>query len=94
MSEIEEVTEEQRKKTEEELKIRKFVGNFFEPNAIERMNNIQISNPEMFNQIIQLVIQNVRAGRLTKKISDEELKILAGRILSQKRETKINVNRK
>ncbi len=94
MSETEEIPEEKRKKVEEELKIRKLIGNFFEPNAIERMDNIQLSNPEVFNQILQLVFQNAQAGRLNKKISDEELKNLAGRILSQKRETKIKINRK
>ncbi|VVB69851.1 DNA-binding protein [uncultured archaeon] len=95
MNENEESTEDdQRRKIDEELKTRKLIGNFFEPDAVDRLNNIQISNPDLFKQIFQIIVENVQAGRLTKKISDEELKMLVGKILSQKRESKININRK
>lgn len=79
---------------EEELKLRKIVAALFESEAIDRLNNIQLSSPELFKQLLQLILENHQNGRLNKKISDEQLKTIAQQLLSQKRESKININRK
>ena len=60
------------------------------PDARERLGNIRAANPEFARQIEIMLIQLYQAGRLPKKINDEQLKEILKKIQSQQqRETTI-----
>jgi programmed cell death protein 5 len=65
-----------------------------EPPALERLNNIRISSPDMFEQLVQLLVTLYQQGRISGKVSEEQLKSLVARVLEQKREPKITFERK
>lgn len=62
------------------------------PEAYERMMNVRISNPAVYNQVVNSLAYFVQSGQYTK-ITDQQLyKLLAK--FSQKRESKIEFKEK
>lgn len=86
--------EEARKKKEAELKLRLALQQLLSPEALARLNNIRLSNEELYQQIVQLVVMLYQQGRLPGKVSEEQLKSLAAKFLEQRKETKITFLRK
>ena len=71
-------------------KIKTIMHQIMTPKARERLGNIRVANPEFSRQIEVMLIQLYQAGRLPKKITDEQLKEILKKIQSQqRRETKI-----
>ena len=64
-----------------------------EPAAYERLQNIRLSSPELYEQLARLVLYLRQQGQ-AKKVSEDLLKQLITRILSQRKESKISFARK
>ena len=90
------VQEAYRRKLEEmqkEAQLKSFLRQSVEPAAYERLQNIRLSNPELYEQLVKLVLYLRQHGQ-TGKVSEEMLKQLLNKILSQRKESKISFARK
>ena len=85
----EEQLEEVRKARELELRKRLFSQQVLSGEAFERLMNIRAANPELYAQIVELLVALRQAGRLQARLSDEEFRKLLERVMPAKRETKI-----
>ena len=65
-----------------------------EPAALERLNNIRMSSPDLFEQLVQLLVTLYQQGKISGRVSEEQLKSLVARVLESKREPKITFSRK
>jgi programmed cell death protein 5 len=81
--------EDYQKRQQAEAQLKAIVNKLFEPAAIGRLNNIRLSNPELYLQVVQLFLSLHQQGRIGEKVTEEQLKQLVARILSQRRETTI-----
>ncbi len=86
--------DEIRRKREQELRLKLVLQQLLAPEAIGRLNNIRMSNPELFESLVQLFVTLHQQGKISGKVSEEQLKSLVARVLEQKRETKITFARK
>jgi DNA-binding TFAR19-related protein (PDSD5 family) len=66
---------------------------FLEAKAYERIMNIRISNNELYNQLVNLVVSLAQSNRLTGKISEEQLRSIIEK-LTYKREPTIEFKHK
>ncbi|MEM3399431.1 MAG: DNA-binding protein [Candidatus Micrarchaeia archaeon] len=64
-----------------------------EADAYERMMNVRIANPELYNQVVSLIAYLIQSNQLRGKISNEKLLDLLSRV-STKKETRIEIRRK
>ena len=83
-----------RRRKEQDLRIKMAMQKMLEPAANERLNNIRISSPEMYEQLVQILVTLYQQGRIQGKVSEEQLKALVARVLESKREPKITFARK
>ena len=60
---------------------------FLEAGAYERIMNIKVSNPELYEQLVNLIISLAQSNRLKGKMSDEQLRSILGRITYRKEPT-------
>ncbi len=67
----------------------KEIRNYLDDKAYDRLNNIKLVNKDMAIKVIYLLYQLKTAGRLVKKLSDEEFKKLLLDIMPKKREPRI-----
>ncbi len=86
--------EEARNRREAELKLRLALQQLLSPGALSRLNNIRLSNEELYQQIVQFVVMLYQQGRLQGKVSEEQIKAFAAKLLEQRKETKITFLRK
>ncbi len=63
------------------------------PEAKLRLNNVKLADPKKALYVENVLIALYQSGRLSRKITDDDLKRLLLR-MSQKRETKIKIKRK
>jgi programmed cell death protein 5 len=70
----------------EELKIRIILKSLLEQEAYDRMSNIKISSPELYNKVVSIIVSLAQRGQVKKKVSDDQLKLLISQILSQRKE--------
>ncbi len=66
---------------------------FMDPDAYERLMNVRISNHELYEQLLGLVINMVQTNRLGSKLTDEQLKSLLAK-LTYRPEPKIEYRHK
>src|SRR5208283_3005391 len=66
---------------------------FLQPDAYERLMNIRVSNPELYDQLIGMVVQLVQSNRVTGKISEVQLRSIIEKITFRK-EPKISFEHK
>ena len=66
---------------------------FMDPDAYERLMNVRISNYELYEQLLGLVINMVQTNRLGSKLTDEQLKSLLAK-LTYRPEPKIEYRHK
>ncbi len=78
-----------REQEEIETQIKQIINKILTIEARSRLANIRMARPEFARQIEVLLIQLYQAGRLPKKLSDEELKKLLAEISSRKKEIRI-----
>ena len=85
---------EARARREADLRTRAFLQAVLEPGAFERMRNIAISNPDLYRGLTQMLMALYQEGKLPRRVTEEELKALLARVLSQRREPTIKFLRK
>ncbi len=86
--------EEAQKRAEQEAAVKGMLRQVMETPAYERLQNIRLSNPELYGQLVKLLAYLVQQGQLKGKVSEEQLKALVAKILSQRKETTIRFARK
>ncbi|MCL4381896.1 DNA-binding protein [Candidatus Marsarchaeota archaeon] len=86
----EEQANEQRKRYEfafrkfqEEQQKKELMKRFLDNLAYERLMNIRASNPEFYNQIVNLMIQLIQSQQIRGKISEKQFVSLLEKITSR-----------
>lgn len=81
--------EELQKRQAAEAQLSAIVKKVFEPSAIGRLSNIRISNENLYMQIVQFFVSAIQSGKLSGKVTEEQVKQVASHMLSARRETTI-----
>ncbi|MCX8197658.1 MAG: hypothetical protein N3F07_00465 [Candidatus Micrarchaeota archaeon] len=63
------------------------------PKAYERMMNVRLSNPELYDKVVSSLAYLAQSGNSMGEISDEQLYRLLSK-MSERRETKIEFRKK
>ncbi|MDE1869271.1 MAG: hypothetical protein KGH60_04905 [Candidatus Micrarchaeota archaeon] len=89
-----------RKRISEQLKMqqleqqkKEIMSRFLESDAYERLMNIRSVNPELYEQVVNLVISLVQTKRIEGKLTEAQLKSVLQRITTRP-ETKIDYKHK
>jgi DNA-binding TFAR19-related protein (PDSD5 family) len=85
-----------RKKYEEmqkDAQIKTMLRQSTEPAAYERLQNIRLSSPELYEQLVKVIFYLRQQGQ-AKKVTEDLLKQLITRIISQRKGGKISFARK
>ncbi|HMK53380.1 MAG TPA: DNA-binding protein [Methanobacteriaceae archaeon] len=86
------VEAQERMRQEMEAQKRQVMIQILTPEARGRLANLRLTRPEYVDQIELQLIQLAQMGRITSKITDEQLKELLRKMAGQKKE--INITRK
>ena len=60
---------------------------FLEPGAYERLMNIRVSNQELYDQLVNLIVNLVQTNRVTGKVSEAQLKSILEKVTYKKEPT-------
>ena len=77
-----------------EAQKRYLLKNLVEPAAYERLMNVRLANPELYDQMIGVLAQLYKAGRVRGKVSEAQVLQLLGKLKGGERETTISIRRK
>jgi programmed cell death protein 5 len=80
------VTEALRQAQLEQQK-KEIMRKFLDGPAYDRMMNVRVSNPELYDQLVSLVVQLVQSNRVAGKISEGQLKSLIEKLTFRKEPT-------
>lgn len=72
---------------------RELLKKLMEPAAYERMTNVRISNPELYEKVVSSLAYVMQSGRKMERISDAQIYDLLVK-MTEKRETKIEFRKK
>ncbi|MBU1198145.1 DNA-binding protein [Candidatus Micrarchaeota archaeon] len=86
--------EEAQHRAQQDAALKNLLRKMLEPEAYERIQNIKLSNPELYAQLIKMIAYLQQSGQLKSKVSEVQLKQIVSRILSQRKETSIRFARK
>ena len=64
-----------------------------DPSAYERLTNIKMSNPELYRQLVNMLISLAQQNRIQGKVTEQQFRSLLER-LTQKEETNIEFRHK
>jgi len=67
--------------------------NVCEPAAYERLMNVRLANPELYDQVVNMMAYLLQSGKLSGKVSDAQVRAVLER-LTARHEGKIEVRRK
>ncbi|MDE1870285.1 MAG: hypothetical protein KGH71_04860 [Candidatus Micrarchaeota archaeon] len=73
---------------------REIMKRFLTDGAFERIANVRMSNPDMYNRFVDLVVSLVQQNKLAGKINDDQLRGLLSRLASTKQEPKMEFRHK
>ncbi len=90
-SQGQEILQQQRREEEIDAQIKIIINKILTPEARERLANIRIARPSFARQVEIFLIQLYQAGRLPKKITDEQLRDMLEKLRGRKKE--INIRR-
>ena len=76
---------ELQRKQQLEIQKKQIARTYLDPKAYERLMNVRLVNPELYDAVIALLIQLVNSGRLKTKLSEQQLLQILSQ-LTQKRE--------
>ncbi|MCL5100417.1 MAG: DNA-binding protein [Candidatus Marsarchaeota archaeon] len=72
---------------------KEIVKRYMTPDAYERLMNVRISNPQLYSQLLDLIISMAQSNKLGSKINETQLKDLLAR-LTFRPEPKIEIKHK
>ncbi len=72
---------------------RELAQKLLENAAYERLMNVRISSPELYSQLISIIIQMAQSNRIQGKLTEEQLKSLLAK-LTYKPESRIEFRHK
>ncbi len=78
-----------RKAREQELKLRTALKAILDDAAFQRLSLMKISSENMYAQVVSYLFSLYQSGKITRKVSEEELKRIAALFLTQRKETHI-----
>ncbi len=81
--------EEERRRLEEEAAKQNLLRQIMEPEARERLARLKLVRPDLAEAVENQLILLAQSGRLTRMITDEELKSILSSLTSQRREIRI-----
>ena len=76
-----------------EMQKKELLRNMLTPEAYERMANVRMSSPELYNKVISSLAYLAQSGKKMGKISDEQLYSLLAK-MTERRETSIEFRSK
>ena len=85
--------EQAQKAQQVEEQLKSVLKNLVDVKAYERLMNVRLSNPHLFEQVSSLLVYLSRNKQLNGKLSDEKLKQLLVK-LTERKETTIEFKRK
>ena len=62
--------------------------------AYERLMNVHLANPELYDQLVNLIAYLYRGGQVKGKISEAQVLQLLGKLRGREREPTITIKRK
>lgn len=80
------VTEAMRRAQVEQQK-KELMRQLLEPGAYERLMNIRLSNQELYEQLVSLILSLAQSNRISGKISENQLRSILGKITYRKEPT-------
>lgn len=81
-------------KQEQEQQIRAAMQAIMDPAAFARLSNVRLSNPDLYERVAAFLLYAARQGQLKGKVTEEQLKLVITKALSQRREPTISFSRK
>ncbi|MDP2717468.1 MAG: DNA-binding protein [Candidatus Micrarchaeota archaeon] len=86
--------EQMRRQQEEEQKKREILKSILETEAFERIQNVRMANPRLYDRLVMLLMQLVQGGQIRDRVSDGQLRDILQRVQNAKPEPKITFKRK
>jgi programmed cell death protein 5 len=80
------VAEAMRRAQAEQQK-KELMRQFLDAGAYERLMNIKVSNPELYEQLVGLIISLAQSNRLSGKMTEDQLRSILGKITYRKEPT-------
>ena len=76
-----------------ELQKKELLRRMLDDAAYERMMNVRISSPELFEKVVQSLAYLAQSGKMTGRVSEEQVYSLLAK-MTEKRETSIEFRKK
>jgi len=76
-----------------DMQKRELLRNMLSPEAYERMSNVRMSSPELYNKVVSSLAYLAQSGKKMGKISDEQIYALLAK-MTERRETSIEFRSK
>ncbi|MFA6213892.1 MAG: DNA-binding protein [Candidatus Micrarchaeia archaeon] len=76
-----------------EMQKKELLRNMLSPEAYERMANVRMSSPELYDKVVSSLAYLAQSGKKMGKISDEQIYSLLAK-MTEKRETTIEFRSK
>ena len=96
----EQLKEMQRRRIEEKMraayieeKKREILQKYMDSAAYDRVSNVRHANQEVYDKLVEVVVQLAGSGRLTRRLSEKEVVAILSKI-SERREPNIEIRRK
>ncbi len=91
---LQEKAEEESELAARQAQIDAIISAVLEPDARSRLANVRLANPKLAEKVIATLVYLYQAGRLTRKVTDKELKAILLKLSQSKRDTNIKILRK
>ena len=59
---------------------RELARKYMTPEAYERLSNVRMANPELYSQLVDLVISMVQSGRATSRLTEDQIKSILAKL--------------
>ena len=76
-----------------EMQKKELLRNMLSPEAYERMSNVRMSSPELYDKVVSSLAYLAQSGKKISRISDEQLYALLAK-MTERRETSIEFRSK
>ncbi|MFH1443078.1 MAG: DNA-binding protein [Candidatus Micrarchaeota archaeon] len=86
--------EEIQRQREQEMQLKGMLRQILDGPGYERLQNIRLTNTELYFKVAQLLVTLFQQGKLRDKVDERMLKSLLAKLSAGKRETKISFHRK